>query len=193
MELFTIVYTLFVDLVILGKYFSFVFVFIFNFLFFLSLYKEKSSKTSRKDSDIRIYMDNKPDNNEKKIDDLNFSIVDNVCVLFIVFINVDEIFFISQSKDILLERFDESIGNNSNNNKRNESYHQESSLRNNDQQSNNRIQYNRIGNDIIDDHDDRNGLKLEENHVVTMHHTEKYVNFLYNDFELIFFVCLQWY
>lgn len=26
-------------------------------------------------------MDNKPDSNEKKIDDLNFSVVDNVCMV----------------------------------------------------------------------------------------------------------------
>ncbi|XP_046919064.2 zinc finger DHHC-type containing 8 [Dermatophagoides farinae] len=126
---------------------------IFNCIFtvcgprYPGLYKTKISKISSKGSDIRIYMDNKPDSNEKKIDDLNFSVVDN-------------------SKDILLERFDGHIGNN--NKKRNESY-QESSSTNQDQQQN-RMHYNLTpGNDTLYD---LNGLRAEESHVVTMHHTE---------------------
>ncbi|XP_027205529.2 zinc finger DHHC-type containing 8 [Dermatophagoides pteronyssinus] len=142
----------------------------YNFIFtvcgprYPGLHTANHLKTTPKDSDIRIYMDNKPDNNEKKLDDLNFSVVDN-------------------PKDILLERFDDGpIGNTNNNNNNNpnlnqnqkrivnESYQESSSLIRNQQQQhlNNRIQQqqsiNRLGNN--------NGLKAEENHVVTMHHTE---------------------
>lgn len=119
------------------------------------LYKPKKRKNIRKHSDIRVYMDDitfKIAENEKKIEDLNFGVVDN-------------------SKDVPMERLDDGAKNSSS----------ESSVVASNYDSQNFHQTN--FHDHLDDPirnyqpgSDNNLFDLtkqsEDNHIVTMHHTE---------------------